>query len=336
MGEVILRVTDIKKYFPIRGGFFDRVLKWVKAVDGVSFTLEKGRTLGLVGESGCGKTTLGKCIVRLLEPDSGRIEFKRINILDLSAEKIKRMRAEVQMVYQDPRSSLDPRMTVREIVAEGLRVHYPRKGQIDMGGKVKAALEAVGLSHKDAARYPHMFSGGQQQRIGVARALILNPSLMVLDEPTSALDASVQAKLFNLFSHLRAGFDLTFLFISHDMRAIRAMSDRTAVMYLGKILEEGSTESIFEDPRHPYTKALMSALPLPDPTRPLTELVKITGEPPDPSNIPPGCRFEPRCREVVGDICATSEPEPVYIDEEHYVACHKYNGKREEVISSKI
>jgi oligopeptide transport system ATP-binding protein len=319
--DVILQVTDLKKYFPVRAGFFERVHGWVKAVDGVSFALHKGRTLALVGESGCGKTTLGKCLVRLVEPSGGKIEFQGVNILDLNPREMKALRQQMQVIYQDPSSSLDPRMQVKQIVAEGLKAFH-RSGEVDVDAKVREALRAVGLSEKDSQRYPHMFSGGQQQRIGIARALILNPSLLVLDEPTSALDVSIQAKLFNLLVQLQTEFNLSYLLITHDMRAVKALADRVAVMYLGRIVERGPTARVFQQPIHPYTQALLSAVPTADPTRPLANLIQLKGEVTDPSNIPSGCRFRPRCIRAVAGMCDSTEPELADIQEGHYVACY--------------
>lgn len=319
MSETILEVRDLKKYFPIPVGFFGRVRKWVKAVDGVSLTIRRGETLGLVGESGCGKTTLGKCIVRLLEPTAGQVIFRGTDILTLGSRAVQALRSEMQIVFQDPRSSLDPQMSVKELVAEGLRAHAAFR-QIEINRKVSGVLQAVGLSGRDIMRYPHMFSGGQQQRIAFARMLVLNPLFVVLDEPTSALDVSIQATLLNLLKRLQTEFSLTYILISHDVRAIRALADRVAVMYLGKIVEEGPTERVLTRPIHPYTKALLAAVPVPDPNRSILDLPLLTGDVPDPSNIPRGCAFHPRCP-MAQPNCRVFVPQLEFANEAHRVAC---------------
>ncbi len=329
MSEVytpLLRVQDLRRYFPIRGGFWNRVVKTVQAVDGPSFEIREGRTLGLIGESGCGKTTVGKLVLRLLEPDSGSISFKGEQTLDYSAQELRVFRAQAQMVYQDPFSSLDPRMNIRDIVAEPLKIHSANVlGDNEIEVQVDEMIQRVGLHRSDLSKYPHMFSGGQSQRIGIARALILRPSLVILDEPTSALDVSIQAKLLRLLLRLQSEMKLTYLFISHDMRVIRLMSDDVAVMYLGRILESGPIEQVFSQPRHPYTQALLAAMPSPDPRLRLDQLVQLEGEIGDPTQIPDGCPFWPRCPQKIGPICEEHVPQLLQVAEQVAVSCHLYH-----------
>ncbi len=320
MPQPLVKVVDLKKYFPVKGVF--RVKGWVRAVDGVSFEIMKGQTLGLVGESGCGKTTVGKLVLRLLEPTSGEVYYNGENIYKLKGSKLKEFRRKAQMVFQDPYSSLNPRMTVFDIIYEPVKVYKlkvsdPEKFIVDL-------LYKVGLNESHLYRYPHEFSGGQRQRIAIARILALNPEFIVLDEPTSALDVSVQAQILNLLKDLQAKYNLTYLFISHDLGVVRYMSDWIAVMYLGQIVEFGPAEEVFEKPLHPYTKALFSAIPIPDPelTR-KREKLKAPGEPPSPINPPPGCRFHPRCPFRM-DKCSREEPEMIMVEDKHWVKCHLY------------
>ncbi len=320
MPQPLVKVVDLKKYFPVKGVF--RVKGWVRAVDGVSFEIMKGQTLGLVGESGCGKTTVGKLVLRLLEPTSGKVYYNGENIYKLKGSKLKEFRRKAQMVFQDPYSSLNPRMTVFDIIYEPVKVYKlkvsdPEKFIVDL-------LYKVGLNESHLYRYPHEFSGGQRQRIAIARILALNPEFIVLDEPTSALDVSVQAQILNLLKDLQAKYNLTYLFISHDLGVVRYMSDWIAVMYLGQIVEFGPAEEVFEKPLHPYTKALFSAIPIPDPelTR-KREKLKAPGEPPSPINPPPGCRFHPRCPFRM-DKCSREEPEMIMVEDKHWVKCHLY------------
>lgn len=315
----MLEVHRVKKYFPVKGLLLTK--GYVKAVDGVSFSVKKGETFGLVGESGCGKSTLGRLILRLIEPTEGKIIFEGKDITNLSKNEMKEFRRKAQIMFQDPYSSLNPRQTVFQLIMEPVKYHgIPVDDPEDF---VVRLLESVGMNETHLYRYPHEFSGGQRQRIALARILSLNPEFVVLDEPTSALDVSVQANILNTLKDIQSERDLTYLFISHDLAVVKYMSHTMGVMYLGKIVEAGDAESIFQEPLHPYTQALFSAIPVPDPVvERKRERIKLKGEPPSPINPPEGCRFHPRCEKAM-DICKKQEPELREVDGRH-VACWLY------------
>lgn len=322
MKTPLLQVSNLKKEFPIKGGVFGKTINTVKAVNGVSFTLHKGETLGIVGESGCGKSTTGKLLLRLFEPTDGEILFENENILTFSKEKMRKVRRDMQMVFQDPFASLNPRHSVEKILEEPLIVHglYTKE---ERRKKVREILEIVGLRKEHAKRYPHQFSGGQRQRIGIARALMTNPKLIIADEPVSALDVSIQSQVLNLLKDLQKQFDLTYVFISHDLGVVRHISDRVGVMYLGHLVELTDSEELYENPLHPYTKGLISAVPIADPNYE-REKITIKGDIPSPSNPPSGCVFHTRCYACM-DICKKEKPELKQMDHGHYVACHLYS-----------
>jgi len=318
MGKILLEVNNVKKHFPFKKGLFNRKPGYVKAVDGVSFTITEGETLSIVGESGCGKSTTGRVLMKLLEPTEGSIIFEGKDITNLSADEIRPYRKEFQMIFQDPYASLNPRLTVKDIIEEPLIVHNLEKSK--RADRVIELLEIVGLNKYHANRYPHEFSGGQRQRIGIARALAVNPKLIIADEPVSALDVSIQSQILNLLKDLQEEYQLTYLFIAHDLSVVEHISDRVAVMYLGKFVELVDRDRLFENPLHPYTKALLSAVPIPDPTV-KRERIVLTGDIPSPANPPSGCAFHTRCP-FAQDLCKTSVPEFRDFGDNHFVACH--------------
>ena len=319
--SALVEVRDLKKYYPVRSGIFSRISAWVKAVDGVSFAIHPQETFGLVGESGCGKTTVGRTLLRLIEPTAGEVFFQGQNFSQLTPAQVRQARRQMQIIFQDPYSSLNPRMTVGAIVGEALKVHALARGD-ELDRQVSALLERVGLSPTYRSRYPHEFSGGQRQRIGIARSLALQPQFIVCDEPVSALDVSIQAQILNLLQDLQRDFGLSYLFISHDLSGVEHIADRAAVMYLGKLVEVAPVDDLFRNPRHPYTLALMSANPVPDPTA-RTERAVLTGDVPSPLNPPSGCPFHTRCPQVM-DHCKTVPP-PLVQFPAHQVRCHLYS-----------
>ena len=325
IGEVLLEVRDLKKHFPIEKGFFRSVQGHVKAVDGVSFVIREGETFGLVGESGSGKTTLGRCIVRAIEPTEGEVLFRlpdgdEVDIATMDRRDLRDVRQHFHMIFQDPYSSLDPRMSVLDIIAEPIRNNKLLKDSREIQDRVRELMDVVGLDIQHLNRYPHAFSGGQRQRIGIARSLAPNPRLIVCDEAVSALDVSIQAQILNLLEDLQEEFNLTFLFIAHDLSVVEHISDRVGVMYVGKLVEMADTESLFTDPKHPYTEALLSAVPTTDPEIKMDRII-LPGEVANPADPPSGCYFHPRCR-YAQEICARETPEWNEVAPGHFAACH--------------
>ena len=321
--DLLLEVNDLKMYFPIQKGVLRRTTGYVKAVDGVSLSIKKGETLGLVGESGCDKTTTGRCIMRVYQPTEGEIIFhddgEAVNLNLLARQELKAIRRNMQMIFQDPFSSLNPRMTVLELVGEPLLAHGLARGQ-ELEDRVAEMVKAVGLKVEHLPRYPHSFSGGQRQRIGIARALVQRPKLVVCDEPVSALDVSIQSQVVNLLQDLQSELELTYLFVAHDMSVVRQVSNRIAVMYVGKLVEVAESEELLRNPKHPYSETLLSAVPRPNPHHAMQRL-SLEGEPADPANAPPGCVFHPRCR-YMEDICQTEVPALTELTPGRHVACH--------------
>lgn len=316
----LLEIRDLKKYFPVGDGLFSRKKGNVKAVDGVNLTINEGETLGLVGESGCGKSTLGRTILRLIEPTSGEVVFQGKNLLALSARELRETRRQMQIIFQDPYASLNPRMRVGDIVGEGLEIHKLARGKAKRD-RIMELLHQVGLREDHYPRYPHEFSGGQRQRIGIARALAVNPKFIVCDEPVSSLDVSIQAQIINLLQELQEKMHLTYLFISHDLRVVEHISHRVAIMYLGKVVEIAAGETIYRDAKHPYTRALLSAVPMPETSR-KKERIMLEGDVPSPVNPPSGCTFHPRCA-YRQPLCSEMEP-PLDFADGHGVSCHVF------------
>ncbi|MDZ4718165.1 MAG: dipeptide ABC transporter ATP-binding protein [Roseiflexaceae bacterium] len=322
--DILLEVKGLKKHFPITGGLMRRVIGQVKAVDGINFYIKKGETLGLVGESGCGKSTTGRTVLRLYDPTAGEIMFNdpnlgKVDLAKVDSATLKKIRPNMQIIFQDPFSSLNPRMTVRNIIGEPLMIQNTLSGQA-LTDRVAELLDEVGIRPENMTRYPHAFSGGQRQRLGIARALALNPKLIICDEPVSALDVSIQAQVLNLLEDLQKKYDLTYLFIAHDLSVVEHIADRVSVMYVGYMVEMAATDKLYYTPKHPYTEALLASIPKPDPrnrNRPL----KLPGDVPSPANPPSGCYFHPRCR-YAEDICKTERPPLRDIGGEHWVACH--------------
>jgi len=317
--DLMMDVQNLKKYFPIWGGILRRVIGWVKAVDGVSFEIKKGETFGLVGESGCGKSTVGRTILRLLTKTEGDVNYKGRDLFSLDRSELTNLRQEMQIIFQDPYSSLNPRLTVSDIVGEALKEHRITNGK-ETVARVRDTVEKCGLQPHHLRRYPHEFSGGQRQRIGLARALVLNPEFIVCDEPVSALDVSIQSQILNLLLDLQQDMGLTYLFISHDLSVVRHISNRVGVMYLGDLVEVSEVEKLFSNPQHPYTRALLSAIPTPNPRR-KGEKILLKGSIPSPANPPEGCKFHTRCPEAK-EVCKEKTPELVEIEEDHRVSCH--------------